>query len=73
VQLVPLGSEQFMLIAQTASLGRLAKRLGLSWFAQQISHARELVSGLRLPGGYQARFPLHSESAELLARMYGDG
>jgi len=72
LQLVPLGSEQFMVIAQTAGLGRKGKLLGIDWFVEQIHHARRLRAKLNLPGGCEARFPYHSESAELVARMFGD-
>lgn len=72
VQLVPLGSEQFAVIAQTAGIGRKGKLLGLDWFAQQIHHARRLRAKLNIPGGCEAHFPFHSESAELIARMFGD-
>lgn len=72
LQMVPLGSEQFMLIAQTAGLGRRARLVGLDWFREQIDHALNLVNELNFPGGCEARFPMHSESAELLARMFGD-
>jgi predicted Zn finger-like uncharacterized protein len=72
VQMVPLGSEQFMLIAQTSMLGRRGRLVGLDWFREQIDHALNLEQELNFPGGCEARFPMHSESAELLARMFGD-
>ncbi len=73
IQMVPLGVEQFVLIAQTGGMGRRSKLFGIEWFLAQIAAARKLRVRLNLPGSSAARFPCHSETAELLARMFGDG
>ena len=72
IQMVPFGSEQFVLIAQTAGIGKKKRRLGIEWFVQQMAEAIELRDSLGIPGDCHARFPMHSESAELIARMFGD-
>lgn len=72
IQIVPLGSSQYVLIAQTAGLGRRGKLVGLEWFARQLRLAKRLRFELSVPGKGEAHFPLHSETAELLARMFYD-
>ena len=70
LQCVPLGSEQFFINMQTARTrgGRL--KFGLDAFFGDIGRATRFVMRLDMPGSCEARVPFHSESAELLARMF---
>ncbi len=72
MQIVPLGTEQFVVIARTAGIGKKGRQLGVAWFLEQLALTRHLRPRINVPGSGEARFPAHSESAELLARMFWD-
>lgn len=70
-QIVPLGSEQFVINHQSAGKRSGKRPFGLDAYFGDLGKISRFVLQTRLPGGGEARFPFHSEAAELLARMFG--
>ncbi len=71
MQVVPIGSEQFAVNTQSAK-GKSNKRpFGIDAFFRDLTTISRFVARLEVPGISEARFPFHSESSELLARMFG--
>ena len=71
-QAVPLGSEQFVINSQSAGKRTGKRPFGVDAFFGDLGRISRFVLQTKLPGSSEARFPFHSEAAELMARMFGD-
>ncbi len=70
LQCVPLGSEQFLINLQTARKRSGRITFGIDDFFADIGQITRFAMRLEVPGACEARVPFHSESAELVARMF---